>query len=520
MNQKLNFHKSPTMSKKVVLLLNILHRKNNNVQTPEQKEQYWDQQTHFSVRKRIEYHKFLEIVKKIKTKQRNDIESTNYFLSKYVETMNIEPKGVWSISGKPFEPRLGPDLTLVDQALQKQEERRLKLKRKNTQKAATLSVQTKRCETSQALSTTIGKQENLTLNETNELRNSGSQNENLVLDKDLKLSRFPKQFLEESEMRYRQAKVFLFPPTNRFFFSKNINEFGKLFGVLNIPKQASSKKKGTKPNMKKDAPAVLELQKKLNPSTLRLASPEGVFSQKMLSSTNCTQSLSDKNNSCTVSRKVDCSWNKQFIEMSESLQVQLFERLCKDKYDRIEVYQDTKCLRKAIDVCLHPKQYAALETNSSIWSKAKLANENINNENELISKKLYRKVLVFVERLYATQNTLQKWKHINIGAFPPKSFRSDTNLEIFLKKSNIPKDVVKLVADIREMLNQGCECNESLFYQCLEKTGEKCLQSLDLLQVFGFLRKYFNVKPNDLNTFICKKAWNLSPLSHYILMCD
>ena len=82
----------------------------------------------------------------------------------------------------------------------------------------------------------------------------------------------------------------------------------------------------------------------------------------------------------------------------------------------------------------------------------------------------------------------------------------------------LPHNVLDLIVHIRDLLQKGHTADESMFYHCFVKKGQLTLQDNDLLQIFRFMRSFFQITEDELTDFMFKMGWHLSPSAKEFLM--
>ena len=404
--------------------------------------------------------RFSTIGSKIKSKRGNEADS-NEFLLKYLNKLNREPIGIWSVLGIPFQERGKQQAVQFEPYRNRKKKRKKKAVQNQQKKATALRWGGAHPQTEESK---VSKTENVT--STKHKATSTTKN-----DLHCEQYSFPKHFIAESEMRLRFSK-------NGVPFAKIIeeqaNKSGALFQTIKIDKSIRTK-------------------------------ADSLKQSKHSSRRNSVCNSSNRRSLAAIAERFEnakaAEKTAQFESIRQCLHNGLLEQLAISKMDRLETYQSPKMLGIAMRMASTPKlsEFEHLSSTKSIWSKAKQIeseqNEKENrSENELQiekSLKFYRNLLCFIERTFGTNEICKKEQTKN-------------------KQRGINKETVDFVVWIKEELEDGNAANHTLFHQMCAKCKRtlEAAQNNQILHILEFIRKYFDVSAQEFDaialTMDCK----------------
>ena len=482
---------------------------------------------------------------KLKSKRCNEADS-NEFLIKYLTKLDREAIGVWSVLGIPFKARGDPDLTLIKKAQQAREARKLKLKQKNSRRDSTVHPHHSSTWGGNGHSSSKNEHSKKTLHSSSDPDSIQSDYKININRTDLEQYSFPKEFILESEMRCKQSM-------NGIPYAKIIqeqaNKSGPLFETLKIDPEVIKKE-----NPKRASTIEPKSRKMSRQSTMGFGMLTHKSTHRSLTAiTEISKVESEAKKEFEIDGREIQRWSDDFQAIRDDLHKKLYKKLANGKLDRIEAYQSPELLGIAVSYSSNPKQYEdlAIPKRKSIWTKCKQIHyeqeekknevenddnyystfynsmisdvsrsirdlhkfrDNDKSDDELDeqqqiekSKEFYRNLLCFIERIFGG----------NI-------INNNNQQNEITKQKGLNEFGLNLVMDIKKMLEEGNICDHTFFYQLLMKYQQYLEQDVSeqdeqILDILSFIRGYFNITNDDLNTFFAKMEWKIQSLTKSLL---
>jgi len=385
------------------------------------------------------------------TKPKSNVEPTKDFIDSFKREHNIDDCGLWSVFGETYAERGAPDFKLLEKAQKHREERRKRRKgRKKKPESATADRKPAKLTTwggeRRRQIQRMGTTISFSPTESDSPQDL-SGNSDAMLDHSK--YKFPMQFISDSEARLKQCKSGL-PFAS--LIEAQIRESGRLYPVLEVMKQRSSERR----------------------ASMRRQSRVSMFSRMGSLATNSNErETQNEEEEFSIHLDEINRWREKFRAVCEESQNNLATSLAQNKLDRTEVYQSRNALGEVARSAKERSEQRTTPKPSSLWKSAK----DSRMENSQI---FYRELLTFVER---------------------KLIRE--------KKTQPTEEAIDLCVLVKSLLSQGRQADKALFFHCFQHGGVKCFEPC-LLEIFQFMRRYFEVREERILHFIQKNGWYVS----------
>jgi len=213
-------------------------------------------------------------------------------------------------------------------------------------------------------------------------------------------------------------------------------------------------------------------------------------------------------------------WRSKFNNIRDIAMNDIYKKLAIDKLNRIETYQ-TKNLMSNVAALVEHRQSQTRPKPISIWEEGKKLLQEMSNigdfmpSNKRVSTRMsikprnssFRRKTELEQCQIETKKEAIEFYH-NLLIFVDMHFSRFNNIHK-LDKYNLSDNVVDLICYCKNLLENGLPANRNIFFECLRCRGSGVIESIDQMEIFRFLRQYFNIKRDTVESFMCKMGWHI-----------